>query len=85
MIPARADMDTSAAKAAEVTDNGYQAGGEIGRLHAELAMRLRVPADGLGAHGGDSREALIRRCSIAAGYLTLAAAYTVAAVLLYTN
>jgi len=65
-------------------DTGYEPGGEIARLQAELARRLAsAPAGGLGAHVGDKAEAAVRRLSVAAGYGALAMGYLIAAAAIY--
>jgi len=65
-------------------DTGYEPGGEIARLQADLARRLAsMPASGLGAHVGDQAEATVRRLSVAAGYGALTMGYVIAAAVIY--
>jgi len=85
MEPARrASIPDRSAAITPPANTGYEPGGEIARLQADLARRLAsAPAGGLGAHVGDQREAAVRRLSVAAGYGALAAGYIIAAAAIY--
>ena len=58
---------------------GYDAGGPVARLHADLAQRLATP--GTGPVLDSAAERAVRRMSVAGGWAALAMGYAGAALI----
>lgn len=85
-LPLRNDLPTASGLSSVLTSSAtrlggeadashsFEPGGQVARLHADLAARLASSIAGA-AVAPDPKERLVRLVSVAGGYLALAAAY----------